>query len=62
MSDELSLFEQAQLFMLAPLLYGAMPNLGLYTQPNGPMPNPAELLPDGKIREAQAAYEGAIEL
>jgi len=61
-SDELSLFEQAQLFMLAPLFYGAMPNLGLYTRPNGPMPNPAELLPDGKIRQAQEAYEGAIEL
>ena len=61
-NEELPLFEQAQLFMLAPMLYGAMPNLGLYAKPDGPMPNPAELLPQGKIREAQESYEGAVEL
>jgi dimethylamine--corrinoid protein Co-methyltransferase len=38
-----------------------MPNLGLYSQPDGPFPNPAELLPLGKIDEAQAAYEAAAE-
>lgn len=59
---DIPLFEQAQLFMVIPLFYGAMPNLGIYSQPDGPMPNPAELLPYGKIREAQEAYEGAIEL
>ena len=38
-----------------------MPNLGLYTQPDGPVPNPAELLPQGKIKEAHAAYDAAME-
>jgi dimethylamine--corrinoid protein Co-methyltransferase len=56
------LMEQAQLLMVAPVFYGAMPNLGLYTQPDGPMQNPAELLPKGMIAEAREAYEGAIEL
>ena len=59
---DIPLFEQAQLFMVIPLFYGAMPNLGIYSRPDGPMPNPAELLPYGQIREAQEAYEGAIEL
>ena len=53
--------EQACLVLTAPVLYGAMPNLGLYSQPDGPFPNPSELLPMGKIDEARAAYEGAIE-
>jgi dimethylamine--corrinoid protein Co-methyltransferase len=38
-----------------------MPNLGLYSQPDGPFPNPAELLPQGKIAEAQASYEESVE-
>lgn len=45
----------------SPLIYGAMPNLGLYTQPDGPCPNPMELLPKGKIREAREAYAGMVE-
>ena len=45
----------------APLIYGAMPNLGLYTQPDGPCPNPMELLPQGKIKEAREAYSGMVE-
>jgi len=44
-----------------PVFYGAMPNLGLYTQPDGPVPNPAELLPQGKISEARACQEEAME-
>jgi dimethylamine--corrinoid protein Co-methyltransferase len=47
---------------VAPVFYGAMPNLGLYSQPDGPCPNPADLLPKGKIAEAQKSYEEAIEL
>ncbi len=43
----------------APLFYGAQPNLGLYFQPDGPCPNPSELLPLGKIDEALAAQEDA---
>jgi len=45
-----------------PLFYGAMPNLGLYTQPDGPVPNPAELLPQGRIAEARQCTEETIEL
>lgn len=46
---------------VAPVFYGAMPNLGLYSQPDGPCPNPSDLLPMGKIDEARAAYEEAVE-
>lgn len=46
---------------VAPVFYGAMPNLGLYSQPDGPCPNPADLLPLGKIEEARKAYEEAID-
>lgn len=59
-------FELAELDLLlnatvAPVFYGAMPNLGLYSQPDGPCPNPADLLPMGKISEAKQAYEEAVE-
>lgn len=60
--EDLPLFEQSQMLMVIPLFYGAMPNLGLYTYPDGPMPNPGDLLPLGKIKEARQAYEEAIEL
>jgi dimethylamine--corrinoid protein Co-methyltransferase len=60
-SYEQTALEQALLHTHAPLFYGAMPNLGLYSQPDGPFPNPSELMPAGKIREAQEAYELAVE-
>ena len=60
--EEIPLFEQLQSLTVAPLLYGAMPNLGLYTTPDGPVANPNELMPKGKIKEAQEAYEEAIEM
>jgi len=60
--EEIPLFEQTQLMTVVPAFFGAMPNLGLYTTPIGPMPNPAELLPKGKIREARESYEGAVDL
>lgn len=44
-----------------PLFYGAMPNLGFYTKPDGPVDNWSELLPMGKIEEARRAQEEAIE-
>ncbi len=59
--DEQPVLEQALLVSTVPLFYGAMPNLGIYSQPDGPVPNPAELLPRGKIKEAQAAHEEAVE-
>lgn len=55
------LLEQALFLTIPPLFYGAMPNLGLYSQPDGPFPNPSELLPDGKIDEARASQEMAAE-
>lgn len=45
-----------------PLFYGAMPNLGFYTKPDGPVDNWAMLLPEGKMKEALAAQEEAAEL
>ena len=53
---------QAQFVTTAPLGYGAMPDLGLYTVPDGPVANWSELLPLGKIAEARAAQEEAVEL
>ncbi|MBR0598804.1 [dimethylamine--corrinoid protein] Co-methyltransferase [Clostridiales bacterium BAD-6] len=44
-----------------PLFYGAMPNLGFYTKPDGPVDNWAVLLPEGKIKEALEAQEEAVE-
>ena len=45
-----------------PLFYAAMPNLGLYTKPDGPVENWSELLPLGKVKEAMLAQEEAVEL
>ncbi len=60
-STEQTVLEQTLLVTHAPLFYGAMPNLGLYSQPDGPFPNPSELMPTGKINEAQESYESAVE-
>jgi dimethylamine--corrinoid protein Co-methyltransferase len=60
--DEQQEFEQALLVSTLPLFYGGMPNLAIYSQPDGPCPNPAELLPMGKIAEARASQEAAVEL
>jgi dimethylamine--corrinoid protein Co-methyltransferase len=54
--------EQAVLITIPPIFYGAMPNLGLYSEPDGPCPNPGDLLPRGKFEEAHQSYERAIEL
>ena len=59
--DEQCAMQQAQLNSIVPVFYGAMPNLGLYTKPDGPVGNWAELLPAGKIKEAQQAQEIACE-
>jgi dimethylamine--corrinoid protein Co-methyltransferase len=58
---EQPILEQALLGTHIPLFYGAMPNLGLYSQPDGPFPNPAELLPSGKIEEARASLEATVD-
>jgi len=58
---EQPILEQALLGTHVPLFYGAQPNLGLYSQPDGPFPNPAELMPMGKIKDAQDSYEASVE-
>lgn len=61
MHDEASQMQLSLYQSVLPLLYGAMTNLGSYTHPDGPCENWAELLPQGKIKEAFAAQEEAIE-
>jgi dimethylamine--corrinoid protein Co-methyltransferase len=58
---EQTTMESVLLTTIVPLFYGAMPNLGLYAQPDGPFPNPSELLPEGKVDEARQAQEVAAE-
>jgi dimethylamine--corrinoid protein Co-methyltransferase len=59
---EQTMMRQAQFLITAPCGYGAMPDLGLYTKPDGPVTNWSEMLPLGKIAEARAAQEEAVEL
>jgi len=60
-SEEIPVLEQALSSTVAPLFYGAMPNLGYYSQPDGPVPNPSDLMMAGKIEAARQAGEEAIE-
>ena len=46
---------------IIPLFYGFMPNLGLYYRPDGQFANPCDLMPLGKIDEARATQEEALE-
>jgi len=59
---EAQYMHDAQLATIAPLQYGVMTNLGLYSKPDGPCDNWNELLPLGKTAEARAAEEEAIEM
>jgi dimethylamine--corrinoid protein Co-methyltransferase len=54
-------YHTVSMLTTVPLFYGSQPNMGLYYRPDGPFPNPADLLPAGKIKEAQAAQEEAAE-
>ena len=49
----------AQLLCTNPVQYGAMPDLGRYSKPDGPIDNWSELLPQGRIDEARAGQEEA---
>ena len=51
---EAQYMHDALLCTVAPLQYGVMPNLGLYSKPDGPCDNWNELLPLGRIPEARA--------
>jgi dimethylamine--corrinoid protein Co-methyltransferase len=59
--EERAAMEQVQAITTIPVFFGAMPNLGLYTKPDGPVDNWSELLPKAKIKEARAAQEEAVE-
>jgi dimethylamine--corrinoid protein Co-methyltransferase len=52
----------AQALLTNPVQYSAMPDLGRYSKPDGPIPNWSELLPLGRIDEARAAQEEAAEM
>jgi len=58
---EMNEYYTASMMTTAPFLYGAQPNMGSYFQPDGPHPNPADLMPQGKIKEAQEMQEAAAE-
>ena len=58
---EQTVLEQVLMVTHPPLFYGAMPNLGLYTQPDGPFQNPSELMAMGKIDDVQKSYENSVE-
>ncbi len=59
--EEIPALEQALSSTIAPLFYGAMPNLGYYSQPDGPIPNPSDLMVSGEIEAARKAGEEAID-
>jgi len=50
----------AQNLLTNPVQYGAMPDLGRYSTPDGPIPNWSELLPLGRIDEARDAQLEAM--
>ena len=54
--------KEAQERLTIPVHYGAQPDLGRYSRPDGPVGNWAELLPQMRIDEARAAQEEAVEL
>jgi dimethylamine--corrinoid protein Co-methyltransferase len=60
-SEQQSL-RNAQCLLTVPLQYGAMPDLGRYSKPDGPVANWSELLPQGRIDAAREAQEEAVGL
>lgn len=54
---EMQTMEQLQMLTTIPMLYGTMPNMGLYYRPDGPYGNPADLMREFKIEEAMEAAE-----
>jgi len=54
--------KEAQERVTIPVHYGAQPDLGRYSTPDGPCGNWSELLPQMKIAEARAAQEQAMDM
>lgn len=60
-SQEQSVTQNCNQMCIAPMFYGAMPNIGLYYKPDGPFPEPITLTREGKFDEAKESMEGAVE-
>ena len=58
-STEMNDYYNISMVSTAPFFYGAQPNMGLYFQPDGPCPNPSELLSAGDIDAALQSQEAA---
>jgi dimethylamine--corrinoid protein Co-methyltransferase len=59
-ADEAVELENCQQLSIVPLLYGAMPNLGIYYQSlGGKWPSPVDLLKQGKLADAKKTQEDA---
>ncbi len=58
-ANEMNDMEVIQNNIIIPYFYGAMPNMGLYYSPDGPFGNPADLMREFKIEEAQQQAEAA---
>jgi dimethylamine--corrinoid protein Co-methyltransferase len=61
-SVERQAMKEAQERLTIPVHYGAQPDLGRYSAPDGPCGNWSELLPQMRIGDARAAQEEAVEL
>jgi len=59
---EQQLMKEAQERVTIPVHYGAQPDLGRYSRPDGPCGNWSQLLPELRIDEAREAQEQALEL
>jgi dimethylamine--corrinoid protein Co-methyltransferase len=60
--SEQQAMKEAQERVTIPVHYGAQPDLGRYSRPDGPCGTWSELLPAMRIDEARAAQEEAVEL
>ena len=58
-ANEMQAMEEISMLTTVPLLYGAMPNMGLYYAPDGPYGNPTDLMREFKIEEAMDQAEKA---
>ncbi len=59
---EQAAMKEAQERLTIPVHYGAQPDLGRYSEPDGPCRNWSTLLPELRIDEARTAQEEAMEL
>ena len=60
-ANEMQAIEQFNMMVTIPLMYGAMPNMGLYSVPDGPYGNPADLMRGFRIDESRQEAEKACD-